>query len=115
MWGIQQRPLMQERHAMISLCTVTSDGRTVTISVEDAALVAQLAIHFPLRFRPLRGPHLETTLLGTQPGYNPTYTIMTTTLRITRADLAAAVQKAGAAWPGRIDLRDGEVVLTQLE
>ena len=100
---------------MIASCTVTTDGRAVAIVIEDASLVAQLPIHFPLRFRPLRGPHLETTLLGTQPGYSPGYTLTDTTLRIVRADLVAAVQKAGAAWPGWVELRDGAVVLTQTE
>jgi hypothetical protein len=112
---VQQRLLAQERHAMISSCTVTTGGLTVTVVVENPTLVAQLPIHFPLRFRPLRGPHLETTLLGTQPGYSPAYTIDDTTLRIGRADLVAALQKAGAAWPGWVELRDGEVVLTQIE
>jgi hypothetical protein len=111
---VQQRHLAQERHAMISSCTVTADGRAVAVVIADATLVAQLPIHFPLRFRPLRGPHLETTLLGTQPGYSPGYTIDATTLHILRTDLVAAMQKAGVAWPGRVDLRDGEVILTQL-
>ena len=100
---------------MISACTVTTDGRDVAIHIEDAALVTQLPIHFPLRFRPLRGPHLETTLLGTQTGYSPGYTIADATLRIVRADLVAAVQKAGATWPGSVELRDGAVILTQTE
>ena len=100
---------------MISACTVTTDSHAVTIVVADATLVAQLPIHFPLRFRPLRGPHLETTLLGTQTGYSPAYTIDDSTLRIVRADFVAAVQKAGATWPGWIELRDGAVILTQTE
>jgi hypothetical protein len=111
---VQQCPLEEERHAMISSCLVTADGRAVVVVVADATLVAQLPIHFPLRFRPLRGPHLETTLLGTQAGYSPGYTLDATTLHILRADLVAAMQKAGATWPGRVELRDGEMILTQL-
>ena len=100
---------------MISPCTVTTDTLAATIDIADATLVAQLPIHFPLRFRPLRGPHRETTLLGTQTGYSPAYTVDATTLRIVRADLVAAFQKAGAVWPGRFHLHDGEVILTQTE
>jgi hypothetical protein len=100
---------------VISSCTVTTDGRDVVMIIEDAALVAQLPIHFPLRFRPLRGPHLETTLLGTQAGYSPAYTITDTTLRIVRADLVAAIQQAGVTWSGWVELRDGDVILTQTE
>lgn len=100
---------------MISACTVSTDTHAVTIVVADATLVAQLPIHFPLRFRPLRGPHLEITLLGTQTGYSPGYTIADATLRIVRADLVAAVQKTGATWAGWLELRDGAVVLTQTQ
>jgi len=94
---------------------VTTDGLAVAVVIEDATLVAQLPIHFPLRFRPLRGPHLETTLLGNQPGYSPAYTINATTLRILRADLVNTMQKAGITWPGRIEMRDSGVILTQTE
>jgi hypothetical protein len=100
---------------MISACTVTTDDLAATIRIADATLVAQLPIHFPLRFRPLRGPHLETTLLGTQTGYSPAYTVDATTLRIVRADLVAAFQKAGTVWTGQVRLRDGEMILTQTE
>ena len=100
---------------MISPCSVTTDDLVVTVVIEDATLVTQLPIHFPLRFRPLRGSHLETTLLGNQPGYSPAYTIDATTLRIIRADLVDTMQKAGLAWPGRVELRDGGVILTQTE
>jgi len=100
---------------MIIPCIVTTDGPHVAVVVEDATLVAQLPPHFPLRFRPLRGPHVETTLLGNQPGYSPGYTVDASTLRILRADLVAVLQKAGAAWPGRIELRDGTVILSQTE
>jgi hypothetical protein len=100
---------------MITSCIVTTEDLEVVIVIEDAALVAQLPIHFPLRFRPLRGPHLETTLLGTQTGYSPAYTIIDTTLRIIRTDLVETFKKAGATWRGQIQLRDGAVILTQVE
>ena len=76
---------------MISPCTVTTDDIDATIIIADATLVAHLPIHVPLRFRPLRGPYLETTLLGMQLGYGPAYTINATTLRIVHTDLVAAL------------------------
>jgi hypothetical protein len=81
----------------------------------NAALVAQVPIHFSLRFRLLRGPQREITLLGTQAGASPGYTLTATTLRIERVNLVAAVQKAGATWPVWVELRDGAVILTQTE
>ena len=100
---------------MIASCTVTVDDLEAVMVIEDAALVAQLPIHFPLRFRPLRGPHLETTLLGTQTGYSPAYTLVDSTLRIIRTDLVETFKKAGATWRGQIQLRDGAMILTQVE
>jgi len=100
---------------MITSCIVTTEDLEVAIVIEDAALVAQLPIHFPLRFRPLRGSHIETTLLGTQTGYSPAYTIVDTTLRIGRSDLVETFKKAGATWRGQIQLRDGAMILTQVE
>ena len=100
---------------MISSCTVTVDDLEVVIVIEDAALATDLPIHFPLRFRPLRGSHIETTLLGTQTGYSPAYTIGDTTLRIVRTDLVETFKKAGATWRGQIQLRDGAMILTQVE
>lgn len=99
---------------MKTICTVATTNTDVVVILDDSALLAQLPSNFPFRFRPQRGPHLETTLLGNQPGYSPGYTIEGATLRILRTDLVTAMQKAGTAWPGQIAWRDDTLILTQI-